>query len=264
MSNGTAGALLALVLALTACAEEEVLVSPPADSSLPGTHWVVAGLTVDGDVPALPTDSRPTLDFDEAGGVSGHAGCNSYFGTVAFTGGGVAVTDIGSTLMACEPEVMEREARFLAALSRVDTVSLDTGRLTLIGEGGAVRIDLDPFVPEPDRPLAGTVWHLTTLVDGEVASSIIAGTTPTLLVDDTAARISGSTGCNNYFGPASFAEEQVTVGALASTKMACAPEVMQQEAFVLAVLGGAATWEIEGSALRITAADGRALEFAAG
>jgi len=39
---------------------------------------------------------------------------------------------------------------------------------------------------------------------------------------------------------------------------------MQQESFLLAVLGAAATWEIEGTTLRITGTDGRALEFAAG
>jgi len=114
--------------------------------------------------------------------------------------------------MACEPEVMEREARFLAALGRVTAFRLESDRLSLTGEGGAVRIDLNPFVPEADRPLAGTSWRLTTLVDGEVATSIIAGTTPTLLVDAGAGRISGSTGCNSYFGLASFGDRVATVG----------------------------------------------------
>ena len=39
--------LVALALVLAACAEEEVLVSPPAGTSLPGTRWVVTGFTVD-------------------------------------------------------------------------------------------------------------------------------------------------------------------------------------------------------------------------
>ena len=51
---------------------------------------------------------------------------------------------------------------------------------------------------------------------------------------------------------------------MAATKMACEPAVMAQESFVLEVLGAAATWEIDGTTLRITAADGRALEFSAG
>ena len=38
---------------------------------------------------------------------------------------------------------------------------------------------------------------------------------------------------------------------------------MDQETFVFEVLGAAATWEIEGTRLRLTAPDGRALEFTA-
>lgn len=256
--------VLALALALGACAEEEVLVSPPTVASLEGSRWVVTGFTLDGTGGVLPAGIRLTLDFGDAGGVGGTAGCNSYFGTVASTAGGITITGIGSTEMACEPEVMEREMRFLTALGRVTAFARNEGRLSLVAGDGAVSIDLAPFVPEADRPLAGTTWELTTLLDGDSASSIIAGTTPTLEVDDLAGRLSGSTGCNSFFGPAAFADQTVSVGALAATKMACEPAVMAQESFVLEVLGAAATWEIDGTTLRITAADGRSLEFSAG
>ena len=256
--------VLALALALTACAEEEVLVSPPASASLPGTRWVVAGFTIDGAGGLLPADVRLTLDFDAAGtGVGGTAGCNSYFGTVALTAGGIRITSLGSTEMGCEPGVMEREARFLAALGRVSAFALGDDGLTLTAADGTVSIDLVRFVPEPDRPLAGTVWHLTTLIDGDTASSTIAGTDATLVVYDLAGRISGNSGCNTFGGPATFSEGTVSVGDLIATEMACEPGIMSQERFVFEVLGSAATWEIDGTTLRITAADGRALEFSA-
>jgi heat shock protein HslJ len=255
---------LALALALAACAEEEVLGNPPGAASLPGTRWVVTGFTVDGTGGVLPAGVRLTLDFDDAGGLGGTAGCNSYFGTAAFTAGGITITGIGSTEMACDAEVMEREASFLAALGRVTAFALEDGHLSLTAAGSAVSMDLTPFVPEADRPLAGTTWWLTTLIDGDAASSIIAGTKPTLVVDDLAGRIGGSTGCNQFGGPATFQEATVVIGDLVSTEMACDPAVMRQEAFVFDVLGGAATWEIAGTTLRITAADGRALELTAG
>ena len=256
--------MLALALALGACAEEEVLVSPPTAPSLEGSRWVVTGFTLDGTGGPLPAGIRLTLDFDDAGGAGGTAGCNSYFGTVTSTAGGITVAGIGSTEMACEPEVMEREMRFLTALGRVTAFAREAGHLSLTAGDGAVSIDLAPFVPEADRPLAGTTWQLTTLIDGDSASSIIAGTTPTLEVDDLAGRLSGNTGCNSFFGPATFAEQTVSVGDLMSTKMACEPAVMAQETLVFEVLGAAATWEIDGTTLRITAADGRSLEFSAG
>jgi len=259
-----AASLLALVLAFTACAEEEVLVSRPTATSLRGTRWVVTGFLLDGAGGRLPAGIHLSLDFDDTGGIGGTAGCNSYFGAAALTAGGIAVTGIGSTEMACEPEVMEREMRFLTALGRVTGLALEGEGLRLTAGDGSASIDLVPLVPEPDRPLAGTTWLLTTLIDGDAASSIIAGTEPTLVVDDLEERISGSTGCNRFFGSATFAVETVTVGLLRTTKMACDAATTEQESFVLAVLGAAATWEIEGARLRITAADGRALEFVAG
>lgn len=253
-----------LALALTACAEEELLVNPPTAAYFDGTRWVVAGFSLDGIGGPLPAGAHLTVDFDDAGGVGGTAGCNSYFATVTLAAGGIAITGIGSTEMACEPEVMEREFRFLSALGRVTAFSLETDRLTLSAGDGSASLDLVPFVPEPDRPLAGTEWQLTTLIDGDSASSTVAGTTPTLVVDDLAGRISGNAGCNSFFGPAGFEEQTLSVGPLASTKIGCEPAIMEQESFVLAVLGSAANWEIDGATLRITDADGRALEFIAG
>jgi len=255
---------LALMLLMPACAEEEVLVNPPASAGLPGTRWVVTGFTLDAAGGLLPAGARLTLDFDAAGGAGGTAGCNSYFATVALTDQGISVTGIGSTEMACEPEIMDREARFLTALGRAATVARDGDRLTLAAADGSASIDLVPFVPEADRPLAETEWQLTTLIDGDAASSILAGTAPTLVVDDLAGRISGNAGCNRYGGSAAFAEQSVEVGPLMSTKMACDKAVMDQEAVFLEVLGSAVIWEIDGITLRLTAADGRALEFSTG
>lgn len=255
---------LALMLLVSACAEEEVLVNPPATAGLPGTRWVVTGFTLDGAGGLLPAGVRLTLDFDPAGGAGGTAGCNSYFATVALTDQGISITGIGSTEMACEPEIMDRELRFLTALGRAATVIRDGDRLALAAVDGSASIDLVPFVPEADRPLAGTEWQLTTLIDGDAASSILAGTVPTLVVDELAGRVSGNAGCNSYFGSAAFVEQAVEVGPLVSTKMACNKTVMDQERIFLEVLGAAVTWEIEGTLLRLTTTDGRALEFSAG
>jgi len=255
---------LALMLLASACAEEEVLVNPPAAAGLPGTRWVVTGFTLDGAGGVLPAGVRLTVDFGTDGGIGGTAGCNSYFATLTLTEEGIAVTGIGSTEMACEPEIMDRESRFLTALGRAVTVTRDGDRLTLASADGSATIDLVPFVPEADRPLAGTAWQLTTFVAGDAASSTLAGVTPTLEVDDLAGRISGNSGCNSFGGPATFGEGSVEIGPLVSTKMACDKAVMDQEGLFLEVLGAAATWEIEGTTLRISTGDGRGLEFTAG
>jgi len=262
MKHRWAAILPVLALAMAACGEDQVLV-PPAGATLEGSRWVVTAFTLDGVGGVLPAGAGLTLNFDDAGRVGGSAGCNSYFGTVTIAAGRITITGIGSTEMACEPEVMEREARFLEALGRVAAFTRDGGRLTLTASDGSASMELEAFVPEPDRPLSGTEWKLTTLIDGEAASSVVAGTTPTLTIDDLAGTLSGNTGCNTFGGPATFGEGTVSVGSLVATKMACEPAAMNQESFVFEVLDAAATWEIDGATLRIATADGRALEFSA-
>ena len=273
----TAGLLaLILVLGAVACAQDEVLVDTPPAVSFVGSRWVVAAFALDGVGGILPAGAGLTLDFDDAGGVRGSAGCNSYSGQVSFAAGGIAITGLGSTEVACEPDVMEREARFLEALGRVSIFFLDADRLTLTAGDGSASIDLVAFVAEPDRALAGTTWVLATLIDGDVASSVVAGTSPRLAIDDKAATVTGDTGCNHFRGAVAFSDGDqaagtMTVGAVSVTMSPCAdPAVSGQEAFVFGVFGASVgtgavlSWEIDGTLLRVTAAGGRALEYRAG
>lgn len=265
MMRRSAASLVVLVLALGAasCGAGEVLVPTPASVLLEDTRWVVTGFSIGGVGGVLPAGAGLTLDFDDSGGVRGSAGCNSYFGQVSFPAGGIAVTGLGSTEMACEPGVMERESRFLAALGLVSVFSLDGERLTLATADGITSIDLAAFTPEPDRPLAGTTWVLSTLIDGDTASSVVAGTAPQLVIDDAAGTISGDTGCNGFAGTLSVEGPALSVGGLTATEIACEPVVMAQESFVFDVLRAAAAWEIDGPVLRLSAPDGRALEYRA-
>lgn len=278
MTHRSIARLLALVLVLgaTACAEDEVLVDAPPAVLFVGSRWMVDGFALDGVGGTLPADAGLTLDFDDAGGVRGSAGCNSYFGEVSFPAGRITITGLGSTEMACDPKVMERETRFLEALGRVSTFSLDADRLTLAAGDGSASIDLVAFVPAPDRALAGTTWVLTTLIEGDVASSVIAGTSPRLVIDEGAATVTGDTGCNHFRGTVVFSDGgetggTMTVSGVSVTMSPCAdPAVSGQEAFVFGVFGalvgtGAVIgWEIDGTLLCVTGADGRGLEYRAG
>jgi putative lipoprotein len=98
-----------------------------AGLQLAGTEWVLE--TVAGE--ALAHDVRPTIAFDAAGRLAGHGGCNRYFGTYAVDGDAIAVGHLGATQMACAPEVMAEEDRFLDALGSVAHASLREGLLVL-------------------------------------------------------------------------------------------------------------------------------------
>ena len=57
--------------------------------------------------------------------------------------------------------------------------------------------------------------------------------------------VSGTGGCNRYFGKAEIDEASIAFGPLGSTKMACAPAVMDQEQKFFDALTEVAGWHLE-------------------
>ena len=58
-------------------------------------------------------------------------------------------------------------------------------------------------------------------------------------------RVSGSGGCNHIAGQAEIQGERITFGPMISTKMACAPAVMDQESKFLAALGDVQRFKVD-------------------
>lgn len=74
---------------------------------------------------------------------------------------------------------------------------------------------------------------------------------------------SGNSGCNGFSGAYQFLSEQrIAFGALASTRRACDPAIMEQESRYLSILQSAGGYSVyrDGS-LSLIAADGRAIRF---
>jgi heat shock protein HslJ len=103
-----------------------------------------------------------------------------------------------------------------------------------------------------DAPaLAGTTWRAETITGRPVLD--FAASTITFEADG---RVSGHGGCNRYFGMSTIAGEQLSFGAMAATRMACAPALMDQEGRFFEALGSAERWAI--------GADGLLLIYSAG
>ena len=69
-------------------------------------------------------------------------------------------------------------------------------------------------------------------------------------------RVSGSSGCNRYTGPATISGDEVSIGAVAGTRMMCPdPQVMAQESRYLGLLSQIASYRLE------TDGRGRRVEF---
>jgi heat shock protein HslJ len=100
-------------------------------SLLLGPEWVVE--SIDGD--ALIGTSRPTIVFNEEGQVAGSASCNRYLASYELTGEGLSIAGGGSTMMACEPALMEQERRFLHALDAIRRFEIaPDGALILVAD----------------------------------------------------------------------------------------------------------------------------------
>jgi heat shock protein HslJ len=115
--------------------------------------------------------------------------------------------------------------------------------------------------PASTPAVEGRTWVLQSIEQQD----LLEGTEITAVFDAAKKQVTGSAGCNTYFGGYELEGGRVVIGPLAHTEMACmSPEgVMDQEQRYLGVLGAAETAEISGGELRITCSGGRTLLFKA-
>jgi heat shock protein HslJ len=101
--------------------------------------------------------------------------------------------------------------------------------------------------PAESPSLEGTEWVLVTL-RGETP---LPDTAPS--AEFSADQISGSTGCNTYFGTYEVSGGELSIGDVASTEMWCMePEgVMDQEQAFLAALASVASYRLAGERLEL-------------
>jgi heat shock protein HslJ len=118
MSRFPFGSLFAaaILLAVPALAEEQ--------PDLTGSEW------------GYPGKDRPFIAFRSEMRLVGNGGCNNLFGNwQVHDGDQLELGPIGTTRMACLPEIMEQEAEFLAKLEAVTSYRIVEGRMQLFADG---------------------------------------------------------------------------------------------------------------------------------
>ncbi len=126
---------------------------PPAQiGELFGEQWILRTIVTDGQV-SLSAATTITIQFDEDGTATGFGGCNTFFGEYLTTdeyqivgksgdgeeqtgvGGSIVLGPIAQTERAClEPNLMDQENRFFAALNQVTSFQLLSESLKLASE----------------------------------------------------------------------------------------------------------------------------------
>ena len=114
----------ALMLTLAACAQDETL----SGYAGVGSTWQLTSL--DGDAWAHPG----TLEFPEAGQITGQAPCNRYFASVDAPYPWLTLGPIGATRMAC-PD-LAAETQFFEALSAMTIAEVTGDVLILTNDAG--------------------------------------------------------------------------------------------------------------------------------
>ena len=158
-----------------------------------------------------------------------------------------------STQMACPESTMAQAKAFTTALRTARSFRRGAGTLELLDANGAVVATLAAQASS----LAGTSWSVVNINNGRQAVvSMVSGSTVTMAFD-TAGRVSGTTGCNQYTAAYRAEGDTLRFSSVAATRMACAdPAVDEQEQAFLRALESVATLGFEGDRLVLRDKDG--------
>ena len=239
--------ILLLAAVVTACAGAVGTGVSPV-----GTVW---NLTLLNGESLVPTTSI-TAEFSEDGKVGGSAGCNNYSAAYEVDGNKINLnmSATAMTLMACPEPIMKQESAYLAALEGAATFEVSDEELVLFDASGNPVAVFEAV----SQDLAGTSWEVIGYNNGKggVVSVIIDTQITANFGED--GELTGSAGCNEYFGPYESDGENISMGPFGTGRMACPePEgVMDQENQYLAALETADTFKIEGLRMNMRTAEG--------
>ena len=109
--------------------------SEVADPDLPltGTTWTVDSIISGDAVSSIPGDAVATLVFADDGRIEVDTGCNIGGGTYELTDGTMRISEVITTLRACEGAVAQLESAVMAVLNAGELdYAIDAGSLTLM------------------------------------------------------------------------------------------------------------------------------------
>ncbi len=197
-----------------------------------------------------------TLFLRSDGTLTGSSGCNRYGGAwAATTDGTIVFGPLATTLLACEDDLAAQESSYLAALESSTSWGMARDVMAFHDDAGSIvvilhRLDNLAFLGD---------WVAVSLADSTGANVPLTTTAPTITFNDDGT-VNGTTGCNTLFGPYTVEIGTISIGPVATTRVACTSEALttQENAYVTA-LDAAATWTIEDDLLILADSAGTTL-----
>ena len=240
---------------LASCGEGATAVSAAVDPDLTESDWMLASLNGK----QIATGTTAPLLFGDANNVLGATGCNLFAGTYSIGEGNVLNFQPNiSTTWICEEPMLVQEQAMLLVLSSTSNYKIEGDELMITNPDGERRGTFNRMEP---LILEGTNWNLDAYNDGQGALvNLVEGTQITASFGEDGT-LSGSAGCNEYNTTYEADLNDIAIGPIAITQMACSePEgVMDQESKYLTSLETVATYNNLGIALNLFDPDGQIL-----
>lgn len=248
-------AALALGATLTAMTASPILAqspsaAPDATGPLAGSSWVLTSYVSGGSLIDVAEGYVVDATFS-ASTVAGFSGCNQYIAPATATDTTLTIGSIATTGRMCKMTI-PIEQDYLAALATAASYTASDTELSIADASGATVLT---YAAASDNPLDGP-WVVTGYNNGaEAVVSPVADSeiTITFAADG---QVFGTTGCNSFSGPYTVDGDQLTVGAIGLTMMACEDALNAQESQFLAALQTPTTIEVSGPMVTLRAADG--------
>jgi len=235
-----------------------------APGDLIGTEWKL--LSWNGGSPLK--GSIITIAFAE-GKIHGHAGCRGYRGTYEAKGADIRFPLLEMAEIDClGPEPLRlQEGEYTTCLEGATHYRLMEGQLEILTMRGDALV-FNRLVEGTGTIKQSTTWVLTTFVEGERVTPVLADTQITAVFEGGPVRerrkVIGSAGCNTYSAAYSFNGFFFAFESPAATQIACSSPaaIMEQEQRYLNLLSDVTAYRVEGSQLHLKTNEERGLTFA--
>jgi heat shock protein HslJ len=234
--------------------------STSADGDLTGRTFLSESVTENGQARELVDGTRISLDFTTDGQVSANAGCNHLFGDVTIDEDRLEVGLMGGTEMGCDPDLHAQDEWLMSFLQSSPSWTLDGDRLTLTAAGTEIVL-LDREVADPDRPLENIRWLVDTIISGEAASSMWAGTEGSAWLLIEGGRFTAGSGCREFDGGVEIGDGSLRFADTVQTDPACPEELREVDEAMQAIFASEAEYSIEADRLLLTGPDDVGLGF---
>ena len=211
----------------------------------------------DGEFNELVPGSVLTLVLESDGRAHGFTGCDRFDSSYTLDDREIAFAPPIIGPRPCASFSLQAQADgYLGALANVRLWAFDDQKLKLRDATDTTQISLEAA----PAPIFARTWAPTGIAgpDGTLVPPVPGSSLSLDFHGD--GRLSGSTGCNDFFGDYQVAGGAIDIGPLGTTRMACASdELAAQEASYLAALDAATLWTLDGQDLVLLGADGATL-----